>query len=47
MQLQTVKEMAGGKTVYEFYDDLVKVWDGSAAAAPLSSGVDTDVFSPN
>ena len=41
------RRSGSGKIVYEFYDDQAKFWGGSAAAAPLSSGVDTDVISPD
>ena len=31
--------------MFEIYDELVKIWGGTAAVEPLSSGVDTDSFS--
>ena len=39
------RRSGSGKLVFEFYDELVKIWGGTAAVEPLSSGVDTDSFS--
>ena len=39
------RRRGSGMLVFEFYDELVKVWSGTAAVEPLSSGVDTDSFS--
>lgn len=36
-----------GKIVLEFYDQLVKIWGGSAATKPLSFGINTDEVNNN
>ena len=33
-----------GKVVYEFYDELITIWGGSAATKPLSFGVGTETL---
>eukprot|EP00794_Sanderia_malayensis_P014422 gene14422-biopygen11518 len=39
------RRSGSGKLVFEFYDELVKIWGGTSAVEPLSSGVGTDSFS--
>ena len=32
-----------GKIVYEFYDELITIWGGSAATKPLSFGINMEL----
>ncbi len=38
------KRSGSGKIVFEFYDELIRMWGGSAAIQPLSFGVDTETL---
>ena len=38
------KRSGSGKIVYEFYDELIKIWGGAAATKPLSFGVNTETL---
>ncbi len=38
------KRSGSGKIVFEFYDELIRIWGSSAAIQPLSFGVDTETL---
>ncbi len=38
------KRSGCGKIVFEFYDELIRIWGGSTAIQPLSFGVDTETL---
>jgi hypothetical protein len=38
------RRSGSGKIVFEFYDELVVIWGGSAATKPLEFGVISDNF---